>query len=687
MANSTFEKILLKDDRIACLTPQVKYAVEKGGQNVTSQPFKAISQTISSHVYNVTVPSLETIISREVLWQSTVTLQIKGTNKPTGQYLVNYGVTDALAPFPLHHLVTQMTTTINNNTVSLNVQDTLPLVLRLLDPEELAKYESMTPTTLDFLANYADAVQPMDYQLDIATDAGTANNNRPVLYTIPASNTQEQVPANLAIDNAGNLSGALRGTRTTTFISHNNNVLSADYNRLAGTSYYHKPRGTWKIQAMYALDSTAPGGRRKPLPKDTTVFVTFKVTEPLMISPFVFGAPEGKQGFYGIQTMNFQMNIAPTADRSWRSANTVTDTVSPAFIKTATIESFTDSQLIFTFLTPHASDLLEPRNVVPFYELPVYRTSNLVDVPAVSTALQADGTFLEPPSKTLYSSSIQLYSIPDKLVICVRKPPATLTCNDTDSYLTIKGIRINWNNQAGLLSTFTPEQLYRASVQSGLSNLTWDEFCGQTVSLSDQATNGYASLRTPYSGVGPKSTLQTPVAAGLNNITDMDPGFKYIPTTGTILVLDFATVIQLTEEYFAPGSLGQFNLQISVDVVNHQTTTWTKDQYELLIMTMNTGVFVNEKGTSSTFTGLLTKEDVIAASQQQPYTHSEIKRFVGGSFLNGLKSAMGWVSSKLPFVKGVLNNIPNQYAQTGAKVLDALGYGKGGPGKLADRLM
>ena len=113
----------------------------------------------------------------------------------------------------------------------------------------------------------------------------------------------------------------------------------------------------------------------------------------------------------------------------------------------------------------------------------------------------------------------------------------------------------------------------------------------------------------------------------------------------SLLVLDFATVIQLTEEYFAPGSLGQLNLQVSVDVVNNQTAQWTKDQYELLIMTMNTGVFVNEKGTSSTFTGLLTKEDVITASQQQPYTHSEIRRFVGGSFLSGLKSAMGWVSS------------------------------------------
>ena len=416
--------------------------------------------------------------------------------------------------------------------------------------------------------------------------------------------------------------------------------------------------------------------------------MTFKVTEPLLISPFVFGAPEGKQGFYGIQTMNFQMNIAPTANRAWRCANTVANKLVAPLIKTATVDSFTDSQLIFTFLTPHASDLLEPRNVVPFYELPIYRTSNLVDLTAANTEIDYanGGIFRENATVTLYSSSVQLYSIPDKLIICVRKPPATLTCNDTDSYATIKGIRINWNNQAGLLSTFTPEQLYRASVQSGLANLTWDEFCGNTISVSDQANDGYSSMRNPYAGLGPRSLLAA-ANPGLNNITGSDPGFKYIPTTGTILVLDFATVIQLTEEYFAPGSLGQFNLQVSVDVVNNQTAQWTKDQYELLIMTMNTGVFVNEKGTSSTFTGLLTKEDVITASQQQPYTHSEIRRFVGGSFLNGLKSAMGWVSSKLPFVKGVLKTIPNQYAQTGAKVLDALGYGKGEKGKLADRLM
>ena len=52
---------------------------------------------------------------------------------------------------------------------------------------------------------------------------------------------------------------------------------------------------------------------------------------------------------------------------------------------------------------------------------------------------------------------------------------------------------------------------------------------------------------------------------------------------------------------------------------------------------------------------------------------------VGGGFLDNLGSTMVWIQSKLPAVKGVLENVPHQYAQTGANVLKlkALGYGKG----------
>ena len=136
--SNTFVQLLAKDDRISCITSKVKFQVVKGGQNITSQPFKAVSMANSAHVFNVTIPNLETITSREVLWKSTVILHITGPNKPNSEFLINYGVTDALSAFPLHSLVSTMTTTINNNTVSMNIQDTLPVLLRLMDDEEMA---------------------------------------------------------------------------------------------------------------------------------------------------------------------------------------------------------------------------------------------------------------------------------------------------------------------------------------------------------------------------------------------------------------------------------------------------------------------------------------------------------------------------------------------------------------------
>ena len=130
--------------------------------------------TPSAHIFNITIPSLETIISREVLWKSSVILHIVGVNKPASEFLVNYGVTDALSAFPLHSLVSTMTATINNNTVSMNVQETLPLLLRMLDDEEICTYDDMTPTTLDYLANYADAVDAMPFTIDTVAASGFA---------------------------------------------------------------------------------------------------------------------------------------------------------------------------------------------------------------------------------------------------------------------------------------------------------------------------------------------------------------------------------------------------------------------------------------------------------------------------------------------------------------------------------
>ncbi len=82
---------------------------------------------------------------------------------------------------------------------------------------------------------------------------------------------------------------------------------------------------------------------------------------------------------------------------------------------------------------------------------------------------------------TIQSTNLQLSGIPDKRIIFARKRIAELKCNDTDSYATITNTSINFNNQAGLLSSMSQEQLFRSSIRSGLANMSWDDFCGSTV--------------------------------------------------------------------------------------------------------------------------------------------------------------------------------------------------------------
>ena len=50
---------------------------------------------------------------------------------------------------------------------------------------------------------------------------------------------------------------------------------------------------------------------------------------------------------------------------------------------------------------------------------------------------------------------------------------------------------------------------------------------------------------------------------------------------------------------------------------------------------------------------------------------------VSGGFPDNIRSGLGWITSKLPMVRGVLEHVPHQYDPTDANVLMALGYGKG----------
>ena len=119
-----------------------------------------------------------------------------------------------------------------------------------------------------------------------------------------------------------------------------------------------------------------------------------------------------------------------------------TETVS--FNKTAAIQNFDCSTLTFAFITAHPTQMLPSRNIVPYYELPIYRTSGLVAIPKRSQLAIFAGQFFIPPTYEIRSNNTQLNQIHDKLLIFCKR--LNMTTADSYSFLAITNVNINFSN-------------------------------------------------------------------------------------------------------------------------------------------------------------------------------------------------------------------------------------------------
>jgi len=320
----------------------------------------------------------------------------------------------------------------------------------------------------------------------------------------------------------------------------------------------------------------------------TLVFTSY---EPLFLSPFHFANLSANQmGIYGVSNLNFIFNISAAATRLWRCGATPAQIANYA----VTIAAVTGSELHFQMLTPHPSQILPSKNVVDYVDFPRYLTTTQGNIAA--GALSAANMFV-PGSGTFSSNNIQLNQVPDMLVICARKPMTSQTNRDADCFFPITGISINWNNQSGLLANATQETLFRMSAKT--TNQTWLEFKGQA--------NKYVAP-----AVVPGASYNTQI--------------QQLATSGSLLALRFGQDIPIVEEFYAAGSLGSFNLQFNLQLENYSTST---SQVEIVLMCVNSGLFITSQGVSSTYTGILTKSDVLAASEMKPVSERHL-RLVGG---------------------------------------------------------
>jgi hypothetical protein len=675
--STDFKKVSILDDRLMT-TDSLNYGVFRGGQNVTNVNMPAISATNNSLNFVVPFPSESTILDREVYLQTNTDYIINFASNiagiplygnPAGNVLVGitqqplgfscplvYGYNISIGSYPTQRTMDTIQVQLNNNINTINSSDVLPALLRCSDTLDWEK-QNMTASAVDMIAcNWCEAnnglsgtqtaydlvqgnksIGNASYTVEFIALASSFTggiNNPPIPY-LPGGGINY-----LALDSIGNAVYTSLGT---------NNFMM----RVKSTEPLIAPPFIWnKTQSnrmgIYGLQNFSVvcnyGNLAKALklsfgsafnngsPGNTYQNISFQGTlNTTGTAPVVVNSLQNPPNY------NWTMELQPGAEGQFPPFVAMTQ-----FVNNATLQ--------MKYITPHGTDVKPLRNVIPLLEYPRFITSGLNNLANATLNNTPNVTSLgfvvaggvqgqiEPSSGVYASQTYTLNQVPDKLIIFAR-PPAKYRNSPywNDFVFPITNIVIQWNNHAGILANASQEQLFHMSKEAG-STQDWLQFQGiaNTVIGRFEALASGAFLTMPTYNQAPSTA---PGTAFINNQPGQAfPQASQINTTGSYLMLDVARHLELQEPFYAPGSLGSFQLQFQVTLQNYNWPTPygigsengdVGASPEIVVIPVNSGIMVTEKGQTSCYSGILTKSDVLDASLQEPYGQMEIKRIVG----------------------------------------------------------
>ena len=331
-------KFSVVDPRIVQQKP--KYAVEKGALSITNSTFQAIASSSSQQTFQIQIPSENVFVDRAVDWVCTASVNVSVATPAAldaGVSVATPGLDFALAPFPTSQAVSTMMASINDQTVSINMADVLPQVLRLSDMAKTRKQRTC-PTMLDKYADQLTSVRAPNTPLGAY---GSAYDSADVGNGAWGAVAFSNLSANLRVGTGPNVGG---------------------------------------------VESTGAAG-------PYTFTVTWTTCEKLVLPPFIFSdEDELSTGLFGVQNIQFTMNFnQPT--RSLRFAKRAN------FVPTVTWPTagtpFSRALVQAQFLTPSLDVPLPAKSVVPYMEFPRY-ISNATVVDAAADRLLQSQTITLP---------------------------------------------------------------------------------------------------------------------------------------------------------------------------------------------------------------------------------------------------------------------------------------------------
>ena len=181
----------------------------------------------------------------------------------------------------------------------------------------------------------------------------------------------------------------------------------------------------------------------------------YELTEPILMSPFYDGLHGQVEGFVNVNQFNIAYRWKSDVSKLWThssAGNPITD---------VEVSFYRAPEILTTFITP---DLTQP--IPRLLTLPYHKSQDyLRSVPDMAVG----------EVRRVISDSIKLSQIPRRMYLFVRRRRQDSNYSTADAFAGIQRLSVLWNNQSGLFSNATQQDLYEISRRNGL-NMTYPQF-------------------------------------------------------------------------------------------------------------------------------------------------------------------------------------------------------------------
>jgi hypothetical protein len=296
----------------------------------------------------------------------------------------------------------------------------------------------------------------------------------------------------------------------------------------------------------------------------------YEFTEVLVLSPFYNGLNTQEEGFVNVNQININYRLKSNLSKIW------SHDVNGNNIPGVSVEFYQGKkpELLVTYITPDINQQRPAMQTLPYYKGLDY--------------IKAPVTFAVGETNTIISDTIKLGQIPRRMYIFARRSRATSGLDKPNSFLAIKNMNILYNNESGLMSNASQQDLYEISRRNGV-NMSYAQWS------------------------------------------------KY---RGSVMCVEFGSQIGLPPN-LAAGVRTDSNIQITTRFENVSGESFEAELYVIMMME---GTFQIAPNVGRATLGNLTMENALNAQVSNELDYSHYENLAGGGFFSSLKSFVNKVA-------------------------------------------